>query len=422
MAPEVELRYDAPGYRPNADHQDRRRLLMIRALVSAAPAARRGGRRAARSVVLGLAMALGLATARAQDQQDPYSATVKVDATADSAAAARTLARTDGQRRALAEVVQRLSGASEPPPLPKLDDQAITDMVDSFEVANEKMSKVRYLADYTFHFRSARIQKLMRSINVAIAAQNPGSDNPANDRPAPEQSAAKPVVVLAVFQDGDEAVLWNDPNPWREAWGQIPLATAPVRLSLPLGGAGDLSVIDADQALAGDADALTGIAQKNGGDEVIVALATERRDGDRATGLDVAIKRYRQGRLTDSRGETIDAQPGESEADLFKRAAGLVMADIEHGAPATSDKEASLAATVPIASLNDWVVLQRRLAAVPGIRRIDLLSLSRRQAKVEIRYVGNPDQLKSSLAQADLSLNGGDPDWRLAPAGTPAPN
>jgi len=398
---------------------------MIRALVSAAPAARRSGGGAARFVVLGLAMALGLATAQAQ--QDPYSATVKVDATADSAAAARTLARTDGQRRALTDVVQRLAGASEAPPLPKLDDQAITDMVDSFEVANEKMSKVRYLADYTFHFRAARIQKLMRSINVAMAAQNPdsdnpGSDNPAGDKPAPEQPAAKPVVVLAVFQDGDEAVLWDDPNPWREAWGQIPLATAPAKLLLPLGGAGDLSVIDADEASAGDADALTRIAQKNGGDEVIVALATERRDGDRATGLDVAIKRYRQGRLTDSRGETIDAQPGESEGDLFKRAAGLVMADLEHGAPATSDKEASLAATVPIASLNDWVVLRRRLAAVPAIRRIDLLSLSRRQAKVEIRYVGNPDQLKSSLAQADLSLNGGDPDWRLAPAGAPAPN
>jgi hypothetical protein len=151
MAPEVELRYDAPGYRTNADHQDWRRLLMIRALVSASPAARRGGGRAPRFVVLGLAMALGLATARAQDQQDPYSTTVKVDATADSAAAARKLARTDGQRRALADVVQRLSGASEPPPLPKLDDQAITDMVDSFEVAHEKMSKVRYLADYTFH-------------------------------------------------------------------------------------------------------------------------------------------------------------------------------------------------------------------------------------------------------------------------------
>ena len=68
---------------------------------------------------------------------------------------------------------------------------------------------------------------------------------------------------------------------------------------------------------------------------------------------------------------------------------------------------------MPIASLGDWVELRQRLAAVPAIRKIDLLSLSRQQAKIEIKYVGNPDQLKSSLAEADLDLDGGDPDWRL---------
>src|ERR1700739_480165 len=83
--------------------------------------------------------------APAQDSDDAYSVTVKVDATADSAAAARDLARIDGQRRALAAVVGRLSNSSEPATLPKLDDKAITDMVASFEVANERMSTVRYL-------------------------------------------------------------------------------------------------------------------------------------------------------------------------------------------------------------------------------------------------------------------------------------
>ena len=393
---------------------------MIRALVSAL-AAGRGGRRAAYGVLL-LAMGLGLATARAEDQQDPYSATVKVDATADSAAAARTLARTDGQRRAFADVVQRLAGDSEPPALPKLDDKAITDMVDSFEVANEKMSKVRYLADYTFHFRASRIRQLMQRANIATAAEQSSAEQSSGEKSPAEKPAAKPVVVLAVFDDGNKLVLWDDPNPWRAAWSEVPLATAPVKLDLPLGGAEDLTVIDAEEARSGDAEALAGIAQRNGADEAIVAIAKERREGDQPAGLAVVIKRYRQGQLTDSHNETVDAHPGEAEGDLFRRAAGLVMADIEHGGPADADKEARLAATVPIASLNDWVMLRRRLAAVPGIRKIDLLSLSRQQAKVEIRYIGNPDQLKSNLAQADLDLNGADPDWRLVPAGAPAPN
>jgi len=373
-------------------------------LVSAIAAARAGFRAAGAGLLL-LIVTLGLGTAGADEQQDAYSATVKVDATADSAAAARTQARTDGERRALDDVIQRLTGSTDLSKLPKLDDQTITNMVDSFEVANEKMSQVRYLANYTFHFRASKIRQLVHNTGIAVA-----------------ESPGKAVVILPVFRDGDKLVLWDDPNPWRDAWGQVPAASAPTKLALPLGGIGDLTVIDAEQARSGDASALTDITQRNGGDEALVAVATERRQGDRLAGLDVSIKRYRLGQLTDSRSESVDAQPGEGDGDFFKRAVGVVIADIEHRGPPAADKEASLAATVPIDSLGDWVALRRRLAAVPGIHKVDLLSLSRQQAKVEIKYVGNTDQLKSSLARADLDLNGADPDWRLVPAGAPGPN
>ncbi len=368
-------------------------------------AGRRAGRRVAGAGLLLAIVAIALAPARADDQQDPYSATVKVDATADSAAAARTVARTDGQRHALDDVVQRLSGSTDLSKLSKLSDQAITDMVASFEVANEKMSTVRYLADYTFHFHPTKIRQLLRTAGIAVSE-------------APNQ----PIVVVPVYQDGDNLVLWDDPNPWRDAWGQVPVASGPVKLVIPLGGAGDLSAIDAEQARSGDDQALTEIAQHNGADQALVALATARRQDDRIAGLDVSVKRYRLGQLTDSGTETIEARPGENDSDVFGRAVSAVVADIEHGAPPASDKEASLAATIPIGSLEDWIELRRRLAAVPGIHAVDLLSLSRRQAKVVIRFVGNQDQLKSSLAQADLDLNGADPDWRLTPAGAAAPN
>ena len=59
-----------------------------------------------------------------------------------------------------------------------------------------------------------------------------------------------------------------------------------------------------------------------------------------------------------------------------------------------------------------------RLATVPTIRRVDLLSLNRHQAKIQIKYIGDPDQLKSSLAAVDLGLEGTDPVWRLQLSGT----
>jgi hypothetical protein len=361
--------------------------------------------RVAGTALLLIVAALVLAPARADDRQDPYSATVKVDATADSAAAARTIARTDGQRHALDDVVERLSGSTDLSKLPKLDDQAITDLVASFEVAGEKMSTVRYLADYTFHFRPTKIRQLLRAANIAVAA------NP-----------TKPVVVVPVYRDGDQLMLWDDPNPWRDAWGQVSMPSGPIKLALLLGGVADLTAIDAEQARSGDSQALTLIAQHNGADEALVAVASARRQGNQLAGIDVSIKRYRLGQLTDSRTDSIDAQPGESSTDFLKRSVAVVVADIEHGKPPATDKVANLSATIPISSLGDWIELRRRLTAVPGIHAVDLVSLNRHQVKIVIKFSGNSDQLKSTLAEANLNLEGSDPDWRLVPSGMSGQN
>ena len=369
---------------------------------TAAEGAGRGLVRAARTVFAALIILVvpmrGL-PALADDQPDPYTATVKVDATADNPVDARRLARLDGQRQALADVVDRLSGSPDAK-LPKLDDNAVTDMVDSFEVANEHMSPVRYLANYTFHFHPAKVRRLLQKSGIATT------------------ETAKPAILLPVYQDGASVVLWDDPNPWREAWAQQPAGAGPTRLSVPLGGVGDLTTIDAPQALAGKADALTKIAQQNGSDEAIVALATVRRQGDRLAGLDITVKRYRLGQLRDTQSQKIDANPGEGDSTLMKRAADTVAAAIASGAnriAASKDRQASLTADIPIVGLGDWVAVRKRLAAIAAVRKVDLLSLSRDRAQVAITYVGTPDQLKSSLAVADLDLGGSDPVWRLQP-------
>lgn len=389
------------------------------------------------------AVAMRAGPAPAQESDAAYSATVKVDATADTAAAAREMARIDGQRRALAAVIERLSGASEPAKPPKLDDKAITDMVVSFEVANEHMSAVRYVADYTFHFRQSKVRRLVRVVETSPAdsgGKSPPDKNPLDKSPpdkspgdnsgkSPAEGVSKPsvesanraVVVLPVYQDASNLVLWDDPNAWRMAWSQRPAGSAPGRLVLPLGDAGDLAAIDAEKAGSGKSEALTAITQRNRGSEAVVALATARRQGDKLAGLDVSVKRYRSGRLVDTQAISFEADPGESEADLLKRAAESTAAEIESGAKRNagprSDQPASLAVTVPITSLGEWVQVRDRLASVSAIRKIDLLSLTRQEARIEVKYVGSQDQLKSSLAGVNLDLGGGDPIWRIQSSG-----
>jgi Uncharacterized protein conserved in bacteria (DUF2066) len=377
------------------------------------------------------AVAMRAAPAPAQESDEAYSTTVKVDATAESAAAAREVARIDGQRRALAAVIERLSGASEPAAPPKLDDKTITDMVASFEVANEHMSAVRYVADYTFHFRPSKVRRLVRVAETPPAessSKSPGdkssADKSSGDKSSadsggksPAESGNRAIVVLPVYRDGSNVVLWDDPNGWRTAWSQRPAGSGPGRLVLPLGDAGDLAAIDAEKAGSGKPEALTAIAQRNSGSEAAVALATARRQGDKLAGVDVMVKRYRYGHLVDTQASAFEADPAESEADLLKRAAEATAAELETGAKlntdAHSNQPASLAVTVPITTLGEWVQVRNRLASVSSIRKIDLLSLSRQEARIEVKYVGSQDQLKSSLAEVNLDLAGGDPIWRI---------
>jgi hypothetical protein len=377
----------------------------------------RSGWRRAGAAALGLLLVIASAMpGRAQDA-DPYTETVKVDATADNPANAREAARIDGQRRALAALADRLSGGTGAAKLAKLDDKTITDLVASFEVANERMSAVRYLADYTFHFRAAQVQRLFKNAGVAM------SDQPGNE-PAKAGASGKPIVVLPVYQSGTAAVLWDDPNPWRDAWVESPAVTGPVSLAVPLGDIADISAIDAGKAGAGDAEALAAIARQNGGDEAIVALATIQGPAEQPSGIDIAVRRYRAGRAVDSHAETLTANPGEAQGDFLRRAVAAVTGDIEGGwkkeAAPRYDQQGSLTAILPITGLDDWVKIRERLAGMPTIRKVALVALSRQEATIAIDYLGSIDQLKASLAGVSLDLVKGDPAWRLARSGAPA--
>jgi hypothetical protein len=418
MASSAKLRYDrsiAVGSRE--DRGSGRIAQGMFAMTLPPPRVAAGADRGSRIAGLALLVLVTVAATRpaAAQSGDPYTATVAVDAASDTVAKARDLARIDGQRRALAAVVDRLAGGTGKSKPLKLGDNAVTDLVASFEVANERMSAVRYMADYTFHFREAELTKALQSAGIALAS-------PAGDAGAPADANpdAKPTVLLPVYQTGAQAVLWDDPNPWRDAWAERSAGAGAPRLLVPLGDVDDVNAIDGERARAGDAAALKAIAAKYGADEVLVAVAVARPAGAKPTGLDVTARRYRLGRSVDLHADSIDAAD-----DLYRRAADTIAADIATGwknaKPAGGDQQASLTAVAAISGLDDWVKLRDRLVTVPSIRKVELKSLSRQEAALEIQYVGDVDHLKASLAAINLDLIRGDPAWQLARTGPDRP-
>jgi hypothetical protein len=159
---------------------------------------------------------------------------------------------------------------------------------------------------------------------------------------------------------------------------------------------------------------------------VLVVFATVQGQPDSPTGVDVAVRRYRAGKAVDSHNASLTANPGESVPDLLRRAAAVIVANIEgswnsQGA-AQDTQEEHLTAILPITGLDDWVRMRQSMATVPGIHTIALKALSRQEATIEISYSGSIDQLKAGLAGIRLDLVHGNPLWQLArsaPGGAP---
>jgi hypothetical protein len=328
---------------------------------------------------------------------------VAVDATAQSAVQARDIARADGERRAFRTLMERLTLRQDWSRLPKVTDSDLLGLVQDFEVTSERSSTVRYLATLTFRFRPEAVRRLLRDHGISFT-----------------ETRSKLVVVLPVLSSGNRVMLWEDPNPWRAAWSQQPLNEGLVPMQVPSGDLAAVQAIDAQRAAKGDKDALAEIGRHYDAD-VMVAQAALAGSGDQRT-LQLATTRYGAGYSDQSWASSIKANPKESDEDFYARAVAAVVADVlEAWKSATlqrTGEQATLIAVVPVSNLRDWVVVRDRLQSVSAIQRATLLSLSRDGARVEIHYVGDPQQLQLVLSQRDLSLAQGDADWTLSARGT----
>lgn len=379
-----------------------------------ATVAARKVKRHLQAALAAICLALATASANAQTapaQADVYTvANVPVDATAASADAARETARLQGEHRAYAILMARLTRASDASRLPPASDATLNDLIQGLEVANERHSTVRYLADYTFHFRPDAVRQLLRGAGVPFA-----------------ETQSKPLVVLPVLDSGGTTALWEDPNPWRAAWNDRNASAGLVPLVMPFGGAEDIAAIDAKTALAADGGALAAISQRYDGADVLITHATVANGSTANESVTVVTTRYSPGSGTAPQtwNQSYKLGAGEDEGALMTRAVAGTVAQIEDAWKAANildvSQVATLTASVPITALQDWVSVSRRLGAIPAVQKTDLITVDRQHVEITIHYVGDLTQLRLALAQNNLDLNGDAPDYVLAPhtAGTP---
>jgi hypothetical protein len=326
----------------------------------------------------------------------------------DSHATDELQAKEDGianaQQRALQIVFRRLVAPEDIGRLPQVTSDMLYDMVRDYDISDEKFGGGRYLATLAVRFEPQEVAAVLRSQRIPFA-----------------MTRSLPSVVLPVIDTGTARRLWDDPNPWRQAWaGRLPHPGL-FSLTMPIGDLSDVTAINVNHALAGDPVGLERIAAKYQAAGAVVAVATLGRQGG---GHLVEVTMTFSGGSYD--GETIERRytGGGSLQAFLNEVVGELLRDLEAGWKDANmldfTQEERISVLVPIEGLGGWIGIRDKLSAMPRIQNVTVARMTREEAEVDLVFVGNTEQLRSALAQQGLELvfSPESPLWVLRPLGS----
>ncbi len=400
---------------------------------------------------------------------------VIIDKTDKNAVVARDQAIVEAQRTAF-EVLAEKSMSPEAFKSYKVpDNKTIAALVSDFEIKNEQISANRYVASFTVRFTPdiSSYIKVPEELGRVIAAPPPVPSQPAPAALAtaaatsPAAAPAAPVVptgprnvlILPYYEPAPgKKVLWEDPNPWRDAWQEAGSSTPVPNLtiSVPLGDLTDVASGNTDAVWKNDYGTIEKSRVNYNATEVALLVAHQ------AKGIDIYI--YRDGKL--EREKSIAGK--YSDQDSYKKAIARVIAALKapeaYVAPApktavpAADKTAaapaapsntliaptntlvapanappaaaeapppeavqpapspvaaenpamagkvSLEATMNFSVFSQWMEAQKRLAALSPPVEIEISSLTKDQAQFTLAYDGGLAALKTALTGKGLTL------------------
>lgn len=358
------------------------------------------------SLVLSLAFfMIGIAGAQeaAQAPVSPYIVEgVEVDITAKNAIEARDQAFNTAQEKAFGVLAERMLSEEDFKNFKSPGLSSISTLIKDYEVTKEKLSSVRYIGTYTFHFDEDGVRRLFGS-----------SGQTYSDVRSP------PLLILPFYQVNAEVTLWSSDNLWMNAWNRAENnRQSLVPMVMPIGDLEDVQDVGDNEALNYDERKLADIVKRYGADEAVILvanpdgqLANAASEDDPATGsLSVNIYRTDQGTPEFAQEIIVSSQQGQTLGQIMDtaviRVQGVLKQDWKERSMATVAEESGgmIDVIIPIRSLADWSAAQDSLESVSSVRDIMLKSLSPREARVSISYRGSQERFMMGLEQVGLAL------------------
>jgi len=345
------------------------------------------------AVLIALWLALGFGQASAATFPPAFvMAGVPVEATPQGTLSAREVARGRGAVEGLHRLLQRLTLPADWSRLPNPDTQTAIDLIVDMEVTDEHSSAAHYVATYTFRFNPKGVRQLLDTAGITYT-----------------ELSSKPVIMVPVLKLGSESHLWDDPNPWRDAWNATAGQKGLVPWLVPAGDIADVAAFDLPDALQPTAARLQSLSHHYDDGDVVIATAS--RSG---THLDITIARYAAGGERPQVASTA-VDGGAGDASLYQAgvtAAAQLLENQWKGeslSPTASTGGDTIEVSVPVSSPADWGSVQDRLTRVPTVRTVNVELMTRSEVRLKLTTSGDQSLLKIALAQQDLVLAAGQP-------------
>ncbi|MEE2524790.1 DUF2066 domain-containing protein [Hyphobacterium sp. HN65] len=334
------------------------------------------------------------------EADSPYTVVgVPIDATADNALEAQTIAMRRGQVAAVHALLARLTLPEDRLQVPEITNEAAAEMISGLQVRNEQRSATRYLGELTVSFDPRAVRIWLNGLGVPFV-----------------EGQAREILVLPVLQTASGNYwLWNTTNPetgevneqpWLRAWrtGGYQHALSPV--SAPSGDAGRM-LIDGNSAVQMNESQLRSVAQAYGVSRVAVMVARQGEGGVRVDGRLFSF---------DGSGEVSSQQIPTIATNTFRGAATRFVTDLENAWKAEAIVRGggaeSLNVTVLYNSLSEWRRLQNAITGTSLIRSAQLDAIAPTGAMMTLEFRGQFSQLQRELDARGARLME-DPDLGL---------
>lgn len=320
---------------------------------------------------------------------------ISMDERASTSRRASMAALRKAEHIALEKLFRKIIRAEDHDKLPVLSEGQVTELVSGIEVANEKSSHVRYIADFTIHFSREKIYNFLSVLEIPFA-----------------ETLSNEVSILPLLEKESAIILWEKNNDWRRAWQAYDTVNnlVPVRVIAP--SLANRMAITAWQAQNGDIAVLQKFAEQKNLRHLYVMIARVKYDFNKGQNVIDLVIYGNDGNRHEYKNIIIDKTGEDDLPELYNEAIkqATYWLDnrwkekvlIHYGA------SSQLNVVINFDQSEDWFKIKKQLESVSLIRNIIIKKLTTTMAVVEMEHSGDAAQIVLTLSQKNLILSQGD--------------